>query len=77
MKHAACRGLASQVFHPEDGVGVSAASEVCKQCPVREDCLDYAIALHIDHGVWGGTSERERRRIAKRRRQEARRAAAN
>jgi WhiB family redox-sensing transcriptional regulator len=35
---------------------------------VVNDCLEYALAEHIDHGVWGGCSERERRRIAKRRR---------
>ena len=39
-----------------------------KTCPVTEPCLEYALEHRIDHGVWGGASERERRRILKRRR---------
>ena len=39
-------------------------------CPVKEPCLEHALAHRIDHGVWGGCSERERRRILKRRRSE-------
>jgi WhiB family redox-sensing transcriptional regulator len=41
---------------------------VCSECPVQLDCLEYALAYRIDHGVWGGASERERRRILKQRR---------
>ena len=44
------------------------AAGICRDCPVKTACLEYALANHIDHGVWGGTSERERRRIARRRR---------
>ena len=58
-----------------DGAGVERARAVCVNCPVAAQCLEYALALHIDHGVWGGCSERERRRIAKRRRLEAERRA--
>lgn len=56
------------MFFPSDGVGVDRARKICATCPVREACLDYALEHRIDHGVWGGTSERERRRILKRRR---------
>ena len=42
--------------------------KICVSCPVKEPCLEYALAHRIDHGVWGGCSERERRRILKRRR---------
>ncbi|MGH9301818.1 MAG: WhiB family transcriptional regulator, partial [Acidimicrobiales bacterium] len=55
-------------FFPSDGVGVEVARHICAECPVRTPCLEYALDNHIDHGVWGGTSERERRRIARGRR---------
>jgi hypothetical protein len=48
---------------------VEEAQGVCAGCSVREECLEYALKHNIEHGVWGGTSERERRRIARRRRQ--------
>ena len=63
-----CRSVSPSVFFPSDGVGVEVARQVCRDCPVKTACLEYALANHIDHGVWGGTSERERRRIARRRR---------
>ncbi|MCL4312775.1 MAG: WhiB family transcriptional regulator [Actinobacteria bacterium] len=55
-------------FFPSDGVGVEIARRICADCPVRSQCLEYALIYRIDHGVWGGTSERERRRILRRRR---------
>ncbi len=58
-------------FFPSDGVGVELARRICATCPVKEPCLEYALVNRIDHGVWGGCSERERRRILKRRRQAA------
>jgi WhiB family redox-sensing transcriptional regulator len=51
-------------------VGVEVARRICATCPVKLPCLEYALASGIDHGVWGGASERERRRIARRRRLE-------
>jgi WhiB family redox-sensing transcriptional regulator len=71
MGHGLCRQVAPSTFFPNDGVGVDLARRICGACPVKEPCLEYALAERIDHGVWGGTSERERRRILKRRRQEA------
>jgi WhiB family redox-sensing transcriptional regulator len=50
------------------GVGVDRARAICKGCPVTSQCLEYALEERIEHGVWGGCSERERRRILKRRR---------
>lgn len=55
-------------FFPSDGVGVDKARKICAQCSVQEACLEYALKYRIDHGVWGGASERERRRILRRRR---------
>ena len=63
-----CRAHPPTMFFPSDGVGVDRARKICATCPVVSQCLDYALDHHIDHGVWGGCSERERRRIAKRRR---------
>jgi WhiB family redox-sensing transcriptional regulator len=63
-----CRELPPETFFPSDGVGVDSARRICVDCPVKAPCLEYAIENHIDHGVWGGTSERERRRLARQRR---------
>ena len=51
------------MFFPSDGVGVEIARRICADCPSKSPCLEYALSHRIDHGVWGGTSERERRRI--------------
>jgi WhiB family redox-sensing transcriptional regulator len=59
-----CRGMDPNIFFPVDGFGVLAAQQVCQGCPVADTCLDFALSTHQDHGVWGGKSERERRRIA-------------
>jgi WhiB family redox-sensing transcriptional regulator len=68
MRDGNCRGYHPATFFPSDGVGVESARTICGTCPVREACLEYALENRIDHGVWGGCSERERRRIARRRR---------
>lgn len=70
MAEGNCREHAPSVFFPSDGVGVEVARRICANCPVKEPCLEYALRNGIDHGVWGGASERERRRIARRRRLE-------
>ena len=71
MMHARCRGANPTEFFPSDGMGVELAQRVCTGCPVRIECLEYALLHRIEHGVWGGASERERRRILRRRRQPA------
>lgn len=68
MREARCRHLDPGEFFPSDGVGVEVAKRICAECPVRTECLEYALEFRIDHGVWGGTSERERRRILRARR---------
>ena len=68
MLHARCRGANPTEFFPSDGLGVEMAQRICAGCPVRLDCLEYALLHRIEHGVWGGASERERRRILRRRR---------
>jgi WhiB family redox-sensing transcriptional regulator len=73
MLRARCREVAPGEFFPSDGVGVDKARKVCADCPVKTECLEYALTYRIDHGVWGGCSERERRRILRARRLTARR----
>jgi WhiB family redox-sensing transcriptional regulator len=51
-------------------VGVDRARKICADCPVVEPCREHALEHRIEHGVWVGCSERERRRILKRRRLE-------
>ncbi len=71
MADGNCRLHPPATFFPSDGVGVDRARKICRDCPVSVTCLEYALESRIDHGVWGGCSERERRRIIKRRRDEA------
>ncbi|MEY3691484.1 MAG: hypothetical protein RJB57_1140 [Actinomycetota bacterium] len=67
MARGNCRNYPPATFFPSDGVGVDRARAICKGCPVVTECLEYALAERVEHGVWGGCSERERRRILKRR----------
>jgi WhiB family redox-sensing transcriptional regulator len=70
MADGNCRLHPPATFFPSDGAGVDRARKICKDCPVVGTCLEFALEERIDHGVWGGCSERERRRILKRRRAE-------
>jgi WhiB family redox-sensing transcriptional regulator len=71
MAQGKCRNVDPDVFFPSDGIGVQKAQKICAECPVTEPCLEYALVNHIDHGVWGGCSERARRRILRSRRVDA------
>lgn len=62
-----CRGVNPDLFFPERGESTREAKEVCRGCPVREECLEYALAGGEKFGIWGGLSERERRRIRRQR----------
>ncbi|MDA8278142.1 MAG: WhiB family transcriptional regulator [Actinomycetota bacterium] len=68
MADGNCKDVPADLFFPTDGAGVEIAKRICQDCPVIERCLTYAIENKIDHGVWGGESERARRRIARARR---------
>lgn len=64
--HAICRDTDPELFFPVGTTGyallqIARAKEVCTQCPVRGDCLQYALETNQDSGIWGGTSEDERR----------------
>lgn len=70
---AVCRGLDTSLFFPprEGAAELAAARAICHTCPAQAACAEYAIVNHVRHGVWGATSERQRRRIRAARRQGA------
>lgn len=70
---AACRGLDPLIFYPltDDDAEADPAKSVCAACPVREPCLEHALGAREKDGVWGGATERERRRIIRQRRRTA------
>jgi WhiB family redox-sensing transcriptional regulator len=70
---AACTGLDPDIFYPssEDDIDAEPAKLVCGQCAVREACLEFALVVREKDGVWGGATERERRRMIRQRRRTA------
>jgi WhiB family redox-sensing transcriptional regulator len=60
---ANCMGVDPDLFFPERGASTREAKEVCRGCVAREDCLEYALDNGEKFGIWGGMSERERRRL--------------
>lgn len=72
---AACRNLDTEIFFPDSESDAGPALEVCAVCPVRAECLDWAIVNRQHDGIWGGTTESERKRIRRRRAAAARPAA--
>jgi WhiB family redox-sensing transcriptional regulator len=60
-----CIGKDPQLFFPTDSRGVRIAQIVCSTCAVKSDCLNYALDHKISYGVWGGVSERGRRRLGR------------
>jgi WhiB family redox-sensing transcriptional regulator len=55
------------VMFPIDAAGFVVARAICDRCPVTAECLEYALANNEVHGCWGGTSERERRKLLRER----------
>ena len=63
MEDAICAQTDPEAFFPDKGGSTKEAKRVCLSCSVRADCLEYALT-HVERfGIWGGTSERERRKI--------------
>ena len=65
--NARCHEVDPEIFFPERGGSSKAARQVCSKCDVRSQCLEYALNNKEQFGIWGGTSERERRRLRKER----------
>ena len=68
---ALCRDTDPDLFFPVGTTGpaleqIAAAREVCQQCEAQAPCLEFALATNQESGVWGGTSEEERRALRKR-----------
>mgnify|MGYP006286026699 FL=1 len=60
---ALCAQTDPEAFFPEKGGSTREAKRVCASCEVRAECLEYALANDERFGIWGGLSERERRRV--------------
>lgn len=61
MVEALCKGMDPELFFP--GVGISIGTLPCKDCPVKSECLEFGLKTSKGHGIYGGKSERQRRRI--------------
>jgi len=67
---SSCRDSNPELFFPIGATGmaidqIDAAREVCEECPVTEECLEFALATNQEAGVWGATTEEERRKLRK------------
>lgn len=58
-----CAQADPEAFFPEKGAKNAAVKRICLRCPIREQCLNWALENHPVEGIWGGLSERERRRM--------------
>lgn len=63
QERALCSQTDPEAFFPEKGGSTREAKKVCRACDVRAECLEYALAHDERFGIWGGLSERERRRL--------------
>ena len=68
---AACRGVDPGIFYPASEEEADVAKSICAQCNARQACLEYALVNREREGVWGGATEKERRRIQRQRRKSA------
>ena len=65
QERALCAQTDPEAFFPEKGGSTREAKKVCLGCEVRSECLEYALGHDERFGIWGGLSERERRRLKK------------
>jgi WhiB family redox-sensing transcriptional regulator len=61
--YASCREADPDLFFPAEAGDATDALKICRGCPVQAECLDWALEMRITYGVWGGATERDRRRI--------------
>lgn len=67
LEKAACAGVDPELFFPGRGESTREARAICAGCEVRATCLEHALDAGEKFGIWGGKSERERRRIRRQR----------
>ena len=72
---AACQSTDPDLFFPNEELSVQTAKRICRGCPVRTQCLEFALDARLEHGVWGGLTENERRSLRRSRQRKARRQA--
>ena len=65
QERALCAQTDPEAFFPEKGGSTREAKRICMACAVRDECLEYALEHDERFGIWGGLSERERRRLKK------------
>ncbi len=65
--YGSCRGLNPNIFYPSCEEEARVAKAICRQCPVQNECLSYALKNQEKDGVWGGATERDRRRMIRQR----------
>jgi len=70
-QRGACRGLDPDLFYPASDDDAGEAKTICSTCSVRDLCLEYALANRESDGIWGGATEKERRRMLRQRRKTA------
>jgi len=63
---ALCSGSDPDLWFSPGAIEHKEAKRICRDCPVRRECLEYALATPVDQGVWGGMTERERRSYRRR-----------
>jgi WhiB family transcriptional regulator, redox-sensing transcriptional regulator len=63
MAEGICAQADPDAWFPEKGGSTVSAKRICMGCPVRDECLQYALDHNERHGVWGATSERERQKL--------------
>jgi WhiB family redox-sensing transcriptional regulator len=66
QERALCAQTDPEAFFPEKGGSTREAKRICLGCEVKDECLEYALAHDERFGIWGGLSERERRKLKKR-----------
>jgi WhiB family redox-sensing transcriptional regulator len=66
QEDSSCSQADPESWFPEKGGSVAYAKRICRRCPVRAECLAWALTHDERHGIWGGLSEAERRKLKQR-----------